>query len=37
MLVKNKKEPWGQIVSRLLSPEGVLVGITYTPLFRNEK
>jgi catechol 2,3-dioxygenase-like lactoylglutathione lyase family enzyme len=24
-------EPWGQTTSRLLSPEGVLVGITYTP------
>jgi catechol 2,3-dioxygenase-like lactoylglutathione lyase family enzyme len=25
------KEPWGQTTSRLLSPEGLLVGITYTP------
>jgi catechol 2,3-dioxygenase-like lactoylglutathione lyase family enzyme len=25
------KEPWGQITSRLLSPEGLLVGVTYTP------
>jgi hypothetical protein len=24
-------EPWGQTVARLLSPEGMLVGITYTP------
>ena len=24
-------EPWGQTTSRLLSPEGLLVGITYTP------
>lgn len=37
MLLKNKKEPWGQTVSRLLSPEGLLIGITYTPFFRNEK
>jgi hypothetical protein len=37
MLVKNKKEPWGQIVSRFLAPEGMLVGITYTPLVRDEK
>lgn len=36
MLVKNKKEPWGQIVSRFLSPEGLLVGVTYTPLFRGK-
>ena len=24
-------ESWGQTVTRLLSPEGLLVGITYTP------
>ena len=24
-------EPWGQTVARLLSPEGLLVGITFTP------
>jgi glyoxalase-like protein len=37
MLVKNKKEPWGQIVSRFLSPEGLLVGITLTPSMREGK
>ncbi len=37
MLVKNRKEPWGQTVSRFLSPEGILVGITFTPLMRDEK
>ena len=37
MLVKNKKEPWGQTVSRFISPEGLLVGVTYTPLMRGEK
>ena len=37
MLVKNKKEPWGQIVSRFLSPEGLLVGITFTPWMREQK
>jgi Glyoxalase/Bleomycin resistance protein/Dioxygenase superfamily len=37
MLVKNKKEPWGQTVSRFLSPEGLLVGITWTPGMREEK
>lgn len=36
ILVKNKKEPWGQTVTRLLSPEGLLVGITFTPLMRKE-
>ncbi|HEY2472981.1 MAG TPA: VOC family protein [Terracidiphilus sp.] len=37
MLLKNKKEPWGQTVSRLLSPEGLLIGITLTPFLRKEK
>jgi catechol 2,3-dioxygenase-like lactoylglutathione lyase family enzyme len=26
-----QEEPWGQTTSRLLSPEGLLVGVTYTP------
>jgi hypothetical protein len=37
MLVKNKKEPWGQTVSRFISPEGLLVGLTFTPQMRREK
>jgi catechol 2,3-dioxygenase-like lactoylglutathione lyase family enzyme len=37
MLVKNKKEPWGQTVSRFIGPEGLLVGISFTPLMREEK
>ena len=37
MLVKNKKESWGQTVSRFISPEGLLVGVTFTPLMRGEK
>jgi catechol 2,3-dioxygenase-like lactoylglutathione lyase family enzyme len=37
MLVKNRKEPWGQIVSRFLAPEGILVGIAFTPSLREEK
>lgn len=37
ILVKSKKEPWGQIVSRLISPEGLLVGITFTPVMRESK
>ena len=36
MIVKNRKEPWGQMVSRFLSPEGILVGITFTPWMRGE-
>ncbi len=36
VLVKNKKEPWGQTVSRFLAPEGLLVGITFTPWMRGK-
>ena len=32
-----QEEPWGQTTSRLLSPEGLLVGITYTPWMNNPK
>jgi hypothetical protein len=35
MLVKNKKEPWGQTVSRFITPEGLLVGVTFTPSMRE--
>jgi catechol 2,3-dioxygenase-like lactoylglutathione lyase family enzyme len=31
LVVEPKVEPWGQTVARLLSPEGILVGIVYTP------
>ena len=37
MLIKNKKEPWGQIVSRFLDSNGVLVGLTFTPAMREKK
>lgn len=37
MLVKNRKEPWGQTVSRFITPEGLLVGITFTPSMRDQK
>jgi hypothetical protein len=37
VLVKNKKEPWGQTVTRLLSPEGLLIGITCTPSMRKDR
>lgn len=36
MLVKNKREPWGQTVSRFLDPDGLLVGLTFTPSLREE-
>ena len=35
MLVRNKQEPWGQNLSRFLSPEGLLVGVTFTPSMRE--
>lgn len=34
LLVDSRKEPWGQTVTRLLSPEGVLVGVIFTPWLR---
>jgi glyoxalase/bleomycin resistance protein/dioxygenase superfamily protein len=37
MLVKSKKEPWGQTVSRFIGPEGLIVGITFTPSMRAGK
>ena len=37
MLIKNKKELWGQTVSRFLSPEGLLVAVTFTPSLREQK
>jgi hypothetical protein len=37
MLIKNKKEPWGQTVTRFLSPEGLLIGLTITPSMRGSR
>ena len=37
MLVKNQREPWGQTVSRFLATDGVLIGVTCTPAFRDKK
>jgi catechol 2,3-dioxygenase-like lactoylglutathione lyase family enzyme len=34
LLLKARKEPWGQVVTRVLSPEGLLVGVTMTPWMR---
>lgn len=36
LLVAARKEPWGQTVTRLLSPEGLLVAVSYTPAMRNK-
>lgn len=34
LLVDSRVEPWGQTVTRLLSPEGLLIGLTFTPWMR---
>ncbi|MBI4963292.1 MAG: glyoxalase [Desulfomonile tiedjei] len=36
LLVFARTEPWGQTVTRLLGPEGLLVGISHTPWLRGE-
>lgn len=36
LLVAERTEPWGQTVTRLLSPEGLLTGITITPWLRED-
>ena len=36
LLVRHRTEPWGQVVTRMLSPEGLLVGVTVTPWMRGE-
>ncbi len=35
MLVSNRKEPWGQTVSRFIGPDGLLIGMTFTPWMRK--
>lgn len=35
LLVAQREEPWGQTVTRLLSPEGLLTGVTFTPWLRD--
>jgi catechol 2,3-dioxygenase-like lactoylglutathione lyase family enzyme len=31
----SRTEPWGQITARLLSPEGLLVAVCFTPAFQD--
>ena len=31
-----RKEPWGQTVARLQSPEGAIIGISYIPMLHDE-
>ena len=35
LIHQPRTEPWTQTIARLLSPEGLLVGICYTPWFHN--
>ena len=37
LLVAARREPWGQVVTRLLSPEGLLIGVAYTPSMRDKR
>lgn len=36
LLHMTRTEPWTQVTARLLSPEGLLVAVCYTPWFHNE-
>lgn len=36
LLVGPKTEEWGQTVARVLSPEGLLIGIAFTPWMHGE-
>jgi catechol 2,3-dioxygenase-like lactoylglutathione lyase family enzyme len=37
LLVAARKEPWGQTVTRFLSPDGLLIGVTVTPWMRPKR
>lgn len=37
VLRRAQLEPWGQTTSRVLSPEGLLIGITFTPWMHTEE
>jgi catechol 2,3-dioxygenase-like lactoylglutathione lyase family enzyme len=32
----SRTEPWGQVTARLLSPEGLLIAVCYTPAFHEQ-
>ena len=36
LLHDARQEPWGQTVARLLSIEGSIIGISYTPVFHTQ-
>ena len=31
----TRTEPWGQVIARLLGPEGLLIGVCHTPWFHG--
>jgi len=37
LLHPARTEPWGQTVARLLSGDGLIVGISYIPMFHDEE
>ena len=37
LLHRARKEPWGQTVARLLTEDGLIVGISYAPSFHNDE
>jgi catechol 2,3-dioxygenase-like lactoylglutathione lyase family enzyme len=36
LIHQARAEPWGQITARLLSPEGLLIAVCYTPAFHDQ-
>lgn len=36
LLTRLQKEPWGQSVTRFLSPDGILMAVTHTPFLRDD-
>jgi hypothetical protein len=37
LIREAREEPWKQTAARLISPEGLLVGISYTPWMHKEE
>jgi catechol 2,3-dioxygenase-like lactoylglutathione lyase family enzyme len=37
LLHPARTEPWGQTVARLLTPDGLIVGVSYAPAFHEQE
>jgi hypothetical protein len=37
LIVSNRTERWGQVVTRFLSPEGIRTGLVYTPWMHTDE